>query len=76
MGPLREMKPAETNWYSNPNRPNGPDWTGGYVPERYKYGYGATQHATGAQDADMQRAIEHYQRLIDEIRRVPEWLRP
>ncbi|MGE4217826.1 MAG: hypothetical protein AB7G39_00145 [Alphaproteobacteria bacterium] len=30
--PKREMPTEETNWYTNPNRPDGIDWIGGYVP--------------------------------------------
>ncbi|MGE4217828.1 MAG: hypothetical protein AB7G39_00155 [Alphaproteobacteria bacterium] len=30
--PKREMPTEETNWYTNPGRPNGIDWIGGGIP--------------------------------------------
>ncbi len=56
----QEMAATMTNWYTNPARPNGPAWIGGYVPDRYRYLYGDPQHVTGPEDERMRRAVAAY----------------
>jgi hypothetical protein len=63
--PPQEMPTQSTNWYSNPIRPNGPDWDDGYVPDSYSYPYGSSQHATGPDDPAMLRARNAYRFLDD-----------
>jgi len=52
-----ELPNAQTNWYTNPNRPGGPDWVAGYLPDGYSYPYGLRSHAVGPNDRRLRRAI-------------------
>jgi hypothetical protein len=74
--PAEEMPTELTNWYSNPDRPNGPDWAGGYVADAYEYPYPAPQHATGSGDANMLRAAGAYRFLVESpcLVALKEWL--
>lgn len=61
----RELSNSETNWYSNPGRPDGPDWVAGYVPERYRYPFGSASNRTGPNDPNILRAINLYRSYIN-----------
>ncbi|MCI0429532.1 MAG: hypothetical protein L0210_03175 [Rhodospirillales bacterium] len=52
-----EMSNVQTNWYSNPNHPDGPDWVAGYLPDGYGYPFGLPYHAVGPNDPRLLRAI-------------------
>lgn len=52
-----ELPNSQTNWYSNPSRPGGPDWVAGYLPDGYQYPYGLPPHAVGPNDPRLRRAI-------------------
>lgn len=69
--PPRELRTSETNWYSNPDHPSGPDWQGGYVPDNYVYRFGDAGHATGPQDREVLRARDAYKFLVEH-----PWLNP
>jgi hypothetical protein len=68
--PLRapQLPTDQTNWYSNPTRPSGPDWVAGYVPDGYRYPYGLPANAVGPSDPQMLRAIGAYRAYIDRLR--------
>jgi uncharacterized protein DUF6973 len=70
----RELPNSQTNWYSNPNRPNGPDWVAGYLPDGYIYSYGLPPHAVGPNDPRLRRAIganETYLKVKPYLRWLP-----
>ncbi len=56
-----QLPNSQTNWYTNPNRPGGPDWIAGYLPDGYSYPYGLPPHAVGANDPQLRRAIGAYE---------------
>ena len=64
-----DLRTNQTNWYSNPNRPLGPDWVAGYLPDGYSYPYGLPANAVGPNDPQLLRAIGAYRAYID------RWLR-
>lgn len=66
------MPAEQTNWYSNPNRPSGPDWAAGYVPDAYRYLYGDPQHATGPEDPMARRAAGAYRLYLEDP--LLQWL--
>jgi hypothetical protein len=63
-----ELRDERTNWYTNPDRPDGPDWTAGYLPDGYQYPYGLPAHAVGPNDPRLLRAIGAYNAYIDRLR--------
>jgi hypothetical protein len=64
-----QMPTDQTNWYTNPHRPSGPDWNAGYIPDGYSYPYGQPANAVGPDDPRVRRAIAAYKAYID------NWLR-
>lgn len=60
-----EMPNSQTNWYTNPNRSNGPDWVAGYLADGYRYPYGLPSHAVGPNDPRLRRAIGAYETQLE-----------
>jgi hypothetical protein len=73
--PEPELPNAQTNWYTNPSRPGGPDWIAGYLPDGYRYRYGSPAHAVGPNDPLLRRAIGANEAFVDYLRWLPKGLR-
>ncbi|MGE0116806.1 MAG: hypothetical protein AB7S71_14800 [Dongiaceae bacterium] len=73
--PAPELSNAQTNWYTNPSRPGGPDWIAGYLPDGYSYRYGSPAHAVGPNDPLLRRAIGANEAYVDYLPWLPKGLR-